>query len=203
MWKCVGFCLSRGIRFVWPTSSPSNFQLSNPYSLASATGPASISTSSPSWYHVDLTTAGWPLMSDSSYYWVVVSPCSPLTLTTQASGRRYNGVLWAGLTDSVTPPSPPSDPLLYRGRQIVSERFDGDCTYGANTTAGINEISNTMEGWAGYTNQYTNWDAQGSTVRYGISLAGQQVQPPATVSSTWGDGTQCCSLVANQPLASL
>ena len=159
-----------------------SLQLANPFAMTAATAP--LQAQRASWYQVDISTAGWPLMSPVTYYWVVVTPCSPLTMTTQG-GAQYNGAAWAGTDDSINPiPGAAAvDRLLFRGRQLSSQRFKGDTALGANTPAAV-AFNRDTESWGDISPpQYTNWDAEGSTIRYGIQLLGWQVQPPVTLSS--------------------
>ena len=141
------------------------------------------------WYPIDISAAGWPLLSPSTYYWVAVTPCSPLALTTQ-NGRLYNGAVWASVgNNSLLPPFIRNDPNLFTARQIISERFPGDSTFGANTAAAVNKNRNALAWGAFSPPEYTNWAAPlnaNNATRYGIQVLGWQQFPPATVSS------ECC-----------
>ena len=165
-------------------------QLAPPFLMSGQTAP--LPSTRANWYQVDITTAGWPLMSPSSYYWVAVTPGSPLTMTTQG-GYTYNGAVWAGTDDTKNPATTGSagEPLLYKGRQFISERFPGDSQFGGNTAAAVN-LNKGLLSWGTQTgsSQYTNWAAApyNSTIRYGIQVLGWQVFPPATLSGALREG---------------
>ena len=165
-------------------------QLAAPYLMSGQTTP--LTSTRASWYQVDITGAGWPLMSPSTYYWVSVTPGSPLTMTTQG-GFVYNGAVWAGTDDTRNAATPGSagEPLLYKGRQFISERFPGDSQFGGNTAAAVN-LNKGLLSWGTQTgsSQYTNWAAApyNSTIRYGIQVLGWQVFPPATLSGALREG---------------
>ena len=151
-----------------------------------------------SWYQVDISAAGWPLLSPDTYYWVVVTPCSPLTMTTQ-NNNVYNGAVWVGFDDRLNSLTSvdAGDNGVFRGRQYLSERFPGDSTYGANTPAAVIRNRDLLS-WGTQTGnpQYTNWAAApyNSTVRYGVQLLGWQVYPPASLSGVWGWGAPAYAL---------
>ena len=132
------------------------------------------------WYQQDITAAGWPLMMASTYYWVVVTPSQPLTF---ASGLSYNGATWVGIDDNLNPTPPQGADLnLYRGRQLISQRWPGDSAFYANTQNAVNLLSGALQ-WGDWAPpQYTNWYALNSTVRYGIQVIGWQQQPPISFS---------------------
>ena len=159
-------------------------QLAAPLLIGNADPTKLLSTIRGVWWQIDLTNAGWPLLSPVTYYWVAVTPCSPLTMTTQA-GRTYNGALWVGNDDRTGNVAGPAviDDNLFRGRQIISQRFDGDTTFGANTANAVNFNKGALSWGKIPAAQYTNWDTVKQTyVRYGIQLLGWQVQPPSTLS---------------------
>lgn len=151
------------------------------------------------WYQIDISSAGWPLLSPSTYYWVAVTPSVPLQMTTQG-GRLYNGAVWAALPDSLgrIPPAVVADPSLFLARQILSQRFAGDATFGANTVAAVNKNRN-AEAWGEFNAaEYTNWaivnassgpNTTSSRARYGLQVLGFQVYPPVTVSSACAEGS--------------
>jgi len=108
-------------------------------------------------------------------------------MTTQ-NGRVYNGAVWASVGDSSLLPTVHfiNDPNLFTARQIISERFAGDSTFGANTVAAVNKNRNALAWGAFSSPEYTNWAAPPNTdnaTRYGVQLLGWQQFPPATVSS--------------------
>jgi hypothetical protein len=166
-------------------------QLAPPF-LAS-TQIRALTTTRASWYQVDITGAGWPLMSSDSYYWVAVTPCSPLSPTTQGN-KRYNGAVWAGIDDLITPPigQAASDPSLFKGRQLISQRFAGDAAFTANQPAAV-PVGRDAINWGATSpaSRYTNWEGEGSTIRYGIQILGWQVNPPASLSGGWGKVCHC------------
>jgi hypothetical protein len=99
------------------------------------------------WYQQDVSTAGWPIMNADSYYWVVVTPGSPLTIT----NGQYNGAIWQGI-DSTYNPVPPitnSDPIVFSGRQLISERARGDSAFGSSAPASVNFLVSCCKGITG------------------------------------------------------
>ena len=164
-------------------------QLAAPFLMSSQT--AALPSTRANWYQVDITGAGWPLMSPESYDWVAVTPSQPLTMTTQ-NNNVYNGAVWAGTDDTINPATTGSagEPLLYKGRQFISQRFAGDSQFGGNTVSAVNRNRDLLS-WGTQTgsSQYTNWAAApyNSTIRYGIQLLGWQVFPPATLSGGHGE----------------
>lgn len=151
-------------------------QLAAPYKMTGRTAP--LQATRGTWYQHDITAAGWPIMKPSTYYWIVLTPSTPLALTTQASGK-YNGALWSGILDTTAPLNAATlaDPHVFKARRLTSERFKNDALFQASTNAGVNVLKNA-----------TNWGASGidqrrvtsygaSNVRYGIQLLGWQVQP--------------------------
>jgi hypothetical protein len=109
-------------------------------------------------------------------------------LTTQ-NGRLYNGAVWASVgNSSLLPPFISSDPILFTARQIISERFAGDATFGANTVAAVNKNRNALAWGQLNAPEFKNWAAPPNTnnaTRYGVQLLGWQQFPPATVSSAY------------------
>lgn len=169
-----------------PSLSPCP-QLSVPWSLRTVV--TSLSSVRGTWVQVDVSGAGWPILSPNTYYWVVLTPGSPLSL---ASGNGvYDGVLWSGISDAPGSPLPSSvvaDRNLFTGRQLVSQSLSGDATFGANTAAAVAFLQGSTA-WAGYgAPRYTNWQASGSRVRYGIHVVGYLATPSATptASGEWG-----------------
>ena len=131
-----------------------------------------------SWYQQDLSGAGWPIMKPSTYYWIVVTPSTPLALTTQASGK-YNGALWSGILDTTAPlpATTLADSHVFKARRLTSERFKSDALFQASTAAGVNVLKNATNWGASGIDQRRVTSFDSSNVRYGIQLLGWQVQP--------------------------
>jgi hypothetical protein len=135
-----------------------------------------------SWVQIDVSSAGWPLLKCNTYYWIVVTPGTPLSLP----NRQYNGVLWTGIDVGLLPPFLANDADLFTGRQLMSQRFARDFIFGANTTVALRLATNTSN-WAevdAAPTRLTNWRASGSRVRYGVSVIGWQVTPSSTPTSS-------------------
>ena len=130
------------------------------------------------WYQHDVSAAGWPIITPSTYYWIVVTPSTPLALTTQASGK-YNGALWSGILDSTAPlpATTLADSHVFKARRLTSERFKSDVLFQASTAAGVNVLKNATNWGASGIDQRRVTSYDSSNVRYGIQLLGWQVQP--------------------------
>jgi hypothetical protein len=132
------------------------------------------------WYQQDITNAGWPLMTANTYYWIVVSPSTTLTVP----NGLYNGALWAGLDETVYPPErqripTDNDPLTFRARQLTSRCGPSDTV---NTAGNVNSVGfvKDSENWPSVTcaeSRYFNWAETGSRIRYGVQLIGWQTYP--------------------------
>ena len=111
-----------------------------------------------------------------SYYWAVLTPGAAISL----GGSAYSGAAWAGVSDATgfLPATVTSDPCLFTGRQLTSERFRGDTTFACSSGAAASWIrgsSNwTALNWtaASTAARVTNWPALGSRVRYGLQVIG-------------------------------
>ena len=175
-------------------------QLSTPWPINAQSNP--LLSYRAIWYQQDIRQAGWPIMPEKTYYWVVVTPGSPLTMP--FPNTQYNGALWSGISQdqpkSMTDPSfllPPiirNDPYIFTGRELVSQRFASDSVFGANKQAAVDFLANPSN-WAAsinsssprFTNFYVSPPPPGSTpsrVRYGVQVLGWQVTPSNTPSPT-------------------
>lgn len=157
--------------------------LAAPWSLANAS--TTFSDARPSWVKVDVSGAGWPALAQGVYFWVVLSPGSPLPIRVPRPsgglGPAYNGVVWSGINASsgLLPPAVAADRNLFTGRQLVSERFAADAAFGSTARASVAFLLGASD-WAGVANastRYTNWAASGSVVRYGVQVLGWQIAP--------------------------
>lgn len=160
-------------------------QLAPPLLMASLTNP--LTTTRGSWYQQDVTGAGWPILNASTYYWVAVTPSVPLTMTTQGGGV-YNGARWVGLNDATNPVPAvaATDPHIFKGRQIVSQRFRGDSAFAATSSAAAVWIAS-QPSWQTLGTRFTDWDLGNTSVRYGVQLLGWQIWPTPSVTRS---GTQ-------------
>jgi hypothetical protein len=136
------------------------------------------------WFQQDISTAGWPLLTASTYYWVAVTPTTTLTMP----NGRYNGAIWGGIDDTVhpLPAAAQNDPFLFKGRQLTSQCGASDTATSALQASAVTFIQ-TSENWPSVPcagERFKNWDLVGSNIRYGIQLIGWQVAPsnPATRS---------------------
>ena len=171
-------------------------QLTTPFSLSSQTQP--LLNFRATWYQQDITAAGWPIMPEQTYYWVVVSPGSPLTMP--APNNQYNGALWSGISaaqlrpDGVSPILPAfiqNDLSLFTGREMTSERFAGDSAFCANTQNAVNFLLGSSN-WPSVPNaapRFTNFvvsppDGTPGLVRYGVQILGWQVTPSSSTTSS-------------------
>ena len=170
---------------------PCSLQLAPPLLMASLTNP--LTTTRGSWYQQDVTGAGWPILNASTYYWVAVTPSVPLTMTAQGGGV-YNGARWVGLNDAVNPVPAvaATDPHIFKGRQIVSQRFRGDSLYIATSPTAAAWIAS-QPSWQTLGTRFTDWDLGNSSVRYGVQLLGWQIWPTPSVTPS---GTQRTGLAA-------
>ena len=158
-------------------------QLASPFLIGNSDPTKTLTSVRGVWWQIDLSSANWPLLSPATYYWVAVTPCSPLTMTTQ-DGLTYNGAVWVGTDDRTGSIPGPAilDDNLFRARQISSQRFDQDAAFGANTLAAVNFNKGALS-WDNLpSSQYTNWAMTTTYVRYGIQLVGWQVSRPSTLS---------------------
>ncbi len=168
-------------------------QLTVPYLLTGSTG---LVTFRAVWLQNDITQAEWPILTAQTYYWVAVTPSTPLTMPPLVPGgpnTLYNGAVWSGINTNVARPSDGSlilpgfirnDPYLFTGRELVSERAAFDPVFMANQPDAVTFLS-TAENWPTVPNadtRFTNWQATGSNVRYGIQIIGWQVTPSNTPS---------------------
>ena len=139
------------------------------------------------WYQQDISSAGWPNMNASTYYWIALTPAAPLTMTTQG-GTQYNGARWVGV-DGTTAPLPAAtlaDPHLFKGRQLISRRAANDTLNQANSQSAVLWLLS-QSNWpsvVGANTRFTNWDLAGSNVRYGVQLLGWQMRPTPSLSSS-------------------
>jgi hypothetical protein len=171
-------------------------QLTTPYLLLSQTPLVSFRAV---WLQNDIQQAGWPIMTADTYYWVAVSPSVPLTMPPRVPGGPktvYNGAVWNGVNGNAGRPATPSvllfpafirnDPNLFTGRELISERNALDSSFYANTPAAVSFL-NTNQAWATAPNaetRFTNWQATGSNIRYGIQIIGWQVTPSNSATAS-------------------
>ena len=152
-------------------------QIGSPWSLANSH--ATFSASGATWLQVDVSGAGWPVLSPGTYAWLALS--TGWASETISDGGAFDGVVWAGLTTTTSGPLPAelTSGGLFTARQLVSQRFYGDTAFGAGTAAAVSFLQG-ASGWASVTNaatRYRNWAASGSAVRYGLQVTGWQVTP--------------------------
>jgi hypothetical protein len=127
--------------------------------------------------------SNWPLLLPNTYYWVAVTPTTPLPLP----NGQFNGATWGGIDDTTNPLRPASlqsDPNLFKGRQLTSECVANDTTFSANL-AGAVPIVRDSDNWPSVScssARFTNWAALGSKIRYGVQILGPQV--PVSPSPT-------------------
>jgi hypothetical protein len=133
------------------------------------------------WTSIDVTKAGWPVLAGGTYYWVALTPGTTLTLP----NGQFNGVMWTGIYATAgLPPSTTSDPNLFTGRELSSQRFATDAAFSSTSVASLALVTNTTT-WAAVpstASRYKNWQATGSNIRYGIQIIGWQVTPSNTPS---------------------
>jgi hypothetical protein len=177
-----------------PDHNP-GIQLALPFLLVATTGP--LPSTRAAWFQVDVTPAGWPVLVPGAYYWVGMTPSAPLSMPPPFT--QYNGALWSGMDALATRPSngslilPPEvtgDPALFTGRELTSERFGNDALYFASSHAAVTFLKEATN-WASVDSaglRFTNWQATGSTVRYGIQVLGWQVTPSNTPSASLSGG---------------
>jgi len=158
------------------THTPGN-RLTTPYQITVTAFP--LLTNKGQWYQQDISTAGWPHLLGTTYYWVALTPAAPVSM---ANGQ-YNGVVWVGFDD--TTPNVnligqyTGDDNVFKARQLTSQRTAADSAFYANTPAAVNFLASQQQ-WSSvpFANvRYTDFDAAGSHVRYGIQLTGFQVSP--------------------------
>jgi hypothetical protein len=122
-------------------------------------------------------------MAAATYYWIVVSPSTTLTMP----NGQYNGALWAGLDETVYPPERQriptnNDPLTFRARQLTSQCFFGDTANAAGNPNSVGFVRDSVN-WPSVDcagSRYFNWAATGSRIRYGVQLIGWQTYPTPT-----------------------
>ena len=157
-------------------------QIGSPWSLSNATG--AFSAAHATWLQVDVSGAGWPALSQAAYYWVGLLPGAPLPLST-SSNAQYDGALWCGASDeSGALPADLTSGGLFTARQLVSQRFGNDRTFGSAQAASVSFLQG-ASGWASVTfaaSRFLDWAAAGSHVRYGLQVVGVPVLPPCE----WG-----------------
>jgi hypothetical protein len=137
----------------------------------------------------------WPLLGQNTYYWVVISPTTKLSISAasqplESKPPRFQGAVWAGLNSSINPipASANGDPTIFRARMLRSQTGSGDAGNAANTNAAINFVNGavaTTVGWTSYAgSRLFNWQAAGSTVLYGIQVIGYMQLPTSTTTAT-------------------
>lgn len=166
-------------------------QLTTPFALSAQTFP--LQQTRAIWYQQEIVSAGWPIMPQQTYYWVVVTPGSPLTMP----NGLYNGALWSGMNASATraeggailPPFILGDTNLFTGRELLSERFTNDAAFGSNTAAAVSFLRGSSN-WPNYgAPRFTNFVvsppfAGVPPVRYGVQVLGWQVTPSSSLTSS-------------------
>ena len=139
------------------------------------------------WFQQDVSTAGWPNLDANTYYWIAVTPATTIPF---ANGQ-YNGAVWVGLDDTISPNLPPTyagDTGVFKARQIVSQRFANDALFAANSASAVT-FMNSDQPWANAGNgRFTDFASAGSNVRYGIQLLGWQISPTPSNTPTSGLG---------------
>ena len=169
-------------------------QLSAPLSLASY--PAPLLTYRAVWFQIwvnDIQDDGyWPTLNVSTNYWVVVTPGSPMVFL--PPGFAYNGIIWTGLdiAHDFIPANVRDDNTggnLFTARELNSQRFAGDMQLGANTSNGVAFVKSTAH-WGAVnltnygTQQYKNWQALNSSIRYGLQILADQPLESTTATLT-------------------
>ena len=164
------------------THNPSQ-QMAPPYSLAGQATPLQIGRGV--WYQQDITQASWPVLTPNTYYWVVLTPGTPLSLF---GAGTVNGAIWGGLDDSINPlpVQALNDPHIFKGRQLVSITGPTDTAFGSMQPASVSFLQSALN-WPSVpsaSSRFTNWASAGSRVRYGVQIIGvlQTLSASATVS---------------------
>jgi hypothetical protein len=190
---CTDFYLTLYADDGTTTHNPSR-QLAKPFFIQATTP---LLTYRSVWLHTDIQPAGWPIMTADTYYWVAVSPSTPLNMPPYKNKQtRYNGAIWAGFDADTTyrpntvvplfPASVRNDPNLFTGRELNSQRFPNDPDFYATTQAAV-DFLNTDQAWEtvpSAPDRFTNWQLTSSNIRYGIQIIGWQVTPSNSATAS-------------------
>jgi hypothetical protein len=150
------------------------------------------------WYQQDVTAFNWPQLNQSTYYWIVISPTTPLSITNQVAiqGPKFQGIIWSGIDSGKTPSSVPplsrTDPNVFTARVLRSQTGPGDSANACNKAAAINFINGAIattntQGWAAYAgSRLGDWQADpaGSRIVYGMQVLGFLVVPSPSSTNT-------------------
>jgi hypothetical protein len=161
-----------------------------PWPLSAVVPAPVFSAARPTWVQVDLSAAGWPVLTAATFYWIILAPGAPTPLGAGASG---NGVVWAGLDASLLPPGTQGDPALFSGRELTSQTGPGDTRNSASQPSAARFVQYSVN-WASVffsSVRFTDWHARGSRVRYGVQLLGLQVTPSRTPSQSRECSASC------------
>jgi hypothetical protein len=144
-----------------------------------------------------MQSVSWPLLSQNTYYWVVIAPTTALPITAvsqplETTGPRFQGALWSGVdvTMNPAPPAAAKDPVIFTARLLRSQTGPGDAANASNTAAAIGFIAGAIAttnaaGWATYAGgRLYNWEAAGSNIRYGIQVLGYLMLPTTTATGS-------------------
>jgi hypothetical protein len=151
------------------------------------------------WYQIPVSGTGaatdWPRLTPGTNYWVVLAPSTTLTFS---AAFPYNGPQWGGIDISTTaiPGDVRTDNTggnLFTARRLNSQRAVGDVTFGAGAQASVSFLGGARNWTAARypgTEQYRNYAAEGSNIRYGLQVFGIPQNPTNTASRTReaGDG---------------
>jgi hypothetical protein len=177
-------------------------QLASPIALSSLSTP--LLTFRAIWYQQDVTGL-WPQLNQSTYYWVVLSPATPMNIFKPGSPiEGPSGAIWAGMNAGLQPQfAPPlvsQDPHVFTARYLRSQPAAGNVTFGCNTQAAFNFIDggiSTTSGWLPYAGgRYGSWYGNlagappGGRIVYGVSVLGYQLIPQPSSTPTgkkWSD----------------
>jgi hypothetical protein len=121
-------------------------------------------------------------------------------------GRKFNGAVFAGFDSRLARNYSiagqtlqeislwRNDPDIFTARTLRSQTGPGDTANQANSAAALNFINGAIYGtgpaWSSYSApQYVNWQAGGSSIKYGFQVIGWALGPTPTATSTsaWGE----------------
>ena len=147
------------------------------------------------WDHPDIS-AFWPMLQQDTYYWVVLSPTTPLSISASSHpslpAPRFNGAIWMGINSLVSPIPPicETDNTVFTARMLRSQTGPGDAVNASATAAGLRFINSAVSTTAGWTNlpsaasRLKNWQSSGSAIKYGLQVIGFLQAPTTTATMT-------------------
>lgn len=159
-------------------------QLAPPFRV---TGSKTLVALKGAWFQEDLGKAGWPLLAAGTYYWIALAPAVAVSL----AGATKNGAAWLGILPGVggspnLPAAYAGDDSVFSARQLTSMRFRSDTAFACNGSTASAWLSAEFD-WPSVpyaSARYTDWQAKGSAVRYGVQLLGWQMFPSASATSS-------------------